>query len=604
MFLATTALSEFWDKKQEILFLGTWCVPYDRRPELESLDFRVLPLVWDDRELFYHTAQYLDERYEALIEALGAYLNTVHGVSHGHRYWRIILGPWLRRYLHGFYDRYYYVKEAFRHYPELETYVLNESDYRAPVDMLDFSKNAGLDVQNLQFFSQVLTALGHTYRSRTLESGWPKPNPYTAQPTRAGRLAGWSKWSGRQGLRFLEGPASRLLSKTASIALCEMYQSRRETWSVVLRSGFRAAPLVIPGKWSFPTPVPQFNDARNGLQSVAADDEFGSVFVKSLPHNFPTLYLEGYEQARDETLDRHSKFPKVLVSQTGWYFSEGLKFLAAEASEKGSRLVASQHGGFYGMVRSMPDESHESKLSDSYVVWGWANSESGNQRSLPGSKMSAALSIQRKKDSNVTDDTISFVTVTGPRYLLKFLSSPVGGQWEEYFEWESRFLSALSEDAMRRIVLRPLPRDYGWNLKDRISKEHPNVKWDDGRPFVHRLKQSSLLVIDNPVTTFLEAMAANVPSVLFWDPSRWEMREEAEAYIQMLRDAGILWDLPEEAAAKVDEIRQDPWEWWGTSQVQKARETLGERYALARKDWAKQWSRALKEEAALQKRRK
>lgn len=38
MFLATTALSEFWDKDQEILFLGSWCLRYDRRSEWGNLN--------------------------------------------------------------------------------------------------------------------------------------------------------------------------------------------------------------------------------------------------------------------------------------------------------------------------------------------------------------------------------------------------------------------------------------------------------------------------------------------------------------------------------------------------------------------------------------
>ena len=44
MFLATTALSEFWDKGQETLFLGPWCRREDFRPEWEALRGEVLPI--------------------------------------------------------------------------------------------------------------------------------------------------------------------------------------------------------------------------------------------------------------------------------------------------------------------------------------------------------------------------------------------------------------------------------------------------------------------------------------------------------------------------------------------------------------------------------
>ena len=39
------------------------------------------------------------------------------------------------------------------------------------------------------------------------------------------------------------------------------------------------------------------------------DPEFESIFIQSLPGNFPVIYLEGYHQARTETLQRHPNLP-------------------------------------------------------------------------------------------------------------------------------------------------------------------------------------------------------------------------------------------------------------------------------------------------------
>jgi putative transferase (TIGR04331 family) len=101
------------------------------------------------------------------------------------------------------------------------------------------------------------------------------------------------------------------------------------------------------------------------------------------------------------------------------------------------------------------------------------------------------------------------------------------------------------------------------------------------------------------VTTFLEALVANIPTILFWDPTRWEMRDEAEPYFEELRNVGILWHSPEAAAAKVDSVYEDPWEWWGVPGLQEVRQRFVDRYALASKDWARQWAKALKDEIDL-----
>src|SRR3990167_4408334 len=99
MFLATTALSEFWNKDEEILFLGSWCLRYDRRSDWQDITrYQVMPSPWDDRERFYSACQYVEECYERMLSHLTDYLNSAHRVSYNKRYWRILIGYWLFHY--------------------------------------------------------------------------------------------------------------------------------------------------------------------------------------------------------------------------------------------------------------------------------------------------------------------------------------------------------------------------------------------------------------------------------------------------------------------------------------------------------------------------
>lgn len=107
------------------------------------------------------------------------------------------------------------------------------------------------------------------------------------------------------------------------------------------------------------------------------------------------------------------------------------------------------------------------------------------------------------------------------------------------------------------------------------------------------------MVTDHPGTSFLEGLVANVPVVAFWDPERWEVRDEAAPYFEELRRVGILWDLPEAAATKVAEVYDNPSAWWESETVQAVRRRFVDRYALAREDWVECWVKALKEEITL-----
>ena len=121
MFLAITALEDFWDASKEILFLGSWCPASCHSTAGFERPYHLMPSPWDDRERYYRAAAYVDACSEALLRELSHYLNGVHGTNHSERYWRIVLGPWLILYTSIIYDRFVHLKAAFAEYRDLET---------------------------------------------------------------------------------------------------------------------------------------------------------------------------------------------------------------------------------------------------------------------------------------------------------------------------------------------------------------------------------------------------------------------------------------------------------------------------------------------------
>jgi putative transferase (TIGR04331 family) len=555
-----------------------------------------MPSPWDDRKRFNDAAQYLDDLGERMLKHLTDYLNSVHGIAHSQRYWRILIGPWLIHYLHAVYDRCVHLTEAFDRYPDLQTIVLDPQSFRVPMDTAEFISFIVEDPYNLQIFSQLLEGMGRPFPSRPLRTNnfSDKNAVERGRWTRVAR--NWIKTS----ISIAEETVRRMVGNKWQVAFCEMYLPATLMWRVSWRSGLRVLPLRASKEWSFKSAGPSFDERRNGLATHQTSNEFERLFMQSLPGNFPTLYLESYHAARAEMIRRHSHVPTVIVSANAWYFNEPFKFLAAEAVERGCRLVTVQHGGGYGIFRFSAPELHESRICDRFVVWGWADThkEASPYRNLPNPKLSSLLTSRSDEIGTQETKVILFVATAHPRYLYRFHSMPVGSQWEEYFEWELRFLAALSDRLRSAILLRAYMHDYGHAVRGRISRRFANLRWDDGQPFYRRLKECRLVVVDNCATTFLESLVANVPSVLFWDTHCWEARDEAEPYFESLREVGILWDSPEAAAKKVAEVYDDPWAWWGSEHVQETRQRFVERYALAREDWADCWVKALKEEVA------
>jgi putative transferase (TIGR04331 family) len=616
LFLATTALSEFWDKDHEILFLGSWCLRHDRRATWEVLKYQVLPSPWDDRKRFYDACRYLDEFGERILNQLADYLNAVHGVSHSRRYWRILIGPWLIHYLHAVYDRYIHITEAFSRFPRLQTIVLDPQSFWVPRDTEDLVGLISDDPYNLQICSQLIRAMGYSFPKRVwtktetamLAGEWrcaPGTLPPSAVRREIGNVVPRQAWydgmkvMARTGSSLFDNVVRRALGIRWRIALCDISAQWSTVCALAWRSGLRTFPVKAKKGWSFTVSCPVFDHRRNGLGSLAFQDGFERILTHSLPQNFPTLYLEEYQSARAEILEDKAHLPLVVVSATGWYFHEPFKYLVAETAEKNSRLITVQHGGGYGIFRFSAPELHETRVGDSFIAWGWADKEKKSLRNLPSLELSSLLTGQFRKTRFPKAMTILFVVTAHPRYLYRFHSTPVGSQWEDYFAWQFRFLTTITDKLRHVILYQNYPHEYGFAVRERVSERFPEIRWNDGRSMKQRLKHSRMVVIDNCATTCLQALTANVPTILFWDPLRWEVRDEAEPYFESLRKAGILWDSPEAAAKKVTAIYDDPWTWWDSKAVQEVRRRFVDRYALARKDWVACWAKALEEELTL-----
>ncbi len=591
MFLATTALTEFWGDSPELFCLGQWCLRHDRQAEWASRRVEVLPCPWDDRERFYRAAQEADAASERLLCHLSGYLNVTHGVSYPKRYWRILFGSWLAQYVHVIHDRYTHLAEALTAHPDLQTIVMDPASFRVPNDTADTMNLINGDPYNLQLFSQLLQEMGHRFPARPFRGSWTAPENGEITKDRT-----WLQRLTRTGVDLAVWLAKRAQGSRWRVDFHDLDCSKLVLVPLIARMGGRVLPAHLHEAWAHDVPSPQFDDRRTGLSDLPWSSEFERLAVRLLPHHFPTLYLEGYHTARAEAMRRSPAAPLVIVSATVWYFNEPFKFVAAEAAHAGTKLVAVQHGGGYGMYRFCPSELLEVRTADTFLAWGWTDQQPGARyRNLPNPKLSSLVKNRRNIVPTPEARTILFVATCHPRYLYRFQSTPVGSQWTDYIQWQRRFLKQVPARVRAAVVFRPYLYDYGHGLRAQVSADAPEMRWENGTSMAERLRHSRLVVIDHLGTTLLETLALNIPTIMFWDPRRWEVREDAAPYLDELRDAGMLWDSPEAAATKVAQIAGNPRTWWENQQVQAARRRFADHYALAQEDWVDWWARAFDE---------
>jgi len=379
---------------------------------------------------------------------------------------------------------------------------------------------------------------------------------------------------------------TRYASTKSPVVLWNIYLPTRLLSRLVIQTRFLSFPVLFSDSFSPVDADPQ-DYRRLGLRDIEPADDFTDLLIKTLPVNFPSLYLEGFDAAVKDSAVIFKNAPKVLMTTVGWYSDERFKFVAAHCSERGTIMCGAQHGGLYGTAKWMSPEKHEIELSDRYYTWGWTMANAPSVTPLPNPKLSNLL---RSRNSSVSSKPYIFVLTSHPRYLYHFFSCPVGETFEEYVNSRNVFLGRLKEENRNRVTVRFYMSDYGRNEKERLRRQFPTLDFDDGKTgFLAKLGEIQLAIIDHPVTTMLESLAANIPTILFWEPRYWELRPEADPFFENLADAHIWHKSPGAAADFLNEISDNVDRWWGDPSTQRARQQFVNEFALTTEDWPKVW---------------
>ena len=91
---------------------------------------------------------------------------------------------------------------------------------------------------------------------------------------------------------------------------------------------------------------------------------------------------------------------------------------------------------------------------------------------------------------------------------------------------------------------------------------------DENQSLDDILPETRILVSTYNGATVLESLASNIPTVIFWNPSFFELTSFGEEQFAKLRSAKIFFTNPVEAAHHVNATWSNVGEWWFQPEVQ------------------------------------
>jgi putative transferase (TIGR04331 family) len=571
-YLVTTALEESWPADVPLLMLGEWCRRFDRRQHWAARDVVLASPVGSDPDVRARDEITVRSLAEELLPEISAALNTFHGVAHGVRYWRIVLGHWLIRYTSVVFNRVAAISAALRRDDIDRTVVLNAPAYTlSTTDSDAFVWACNDDLWNHVFYARIL---------RHLDDRLNRINVETTRWSRSGETGFVRAGGGLTAVRGAKARATdaiaaslRSLARPTDALLLSTYLPPRQRMLLEIRLG------QVPQLWRVP-PVPRAlpqREVRAALPAspAPASDTVTSILRVMWREVIPACFVETH--AAIVTDAQHAGWParpRFVFTSNAFDTDERFKVWVAQKVEQGTPYFTGQHGNNYGTHRWWGAEFWpERAATDRFVTWGWTNED---PREVPAFNFKTAGIAPRAR---VPAGGVLLIEVAIPHRTAPYDSDD---DFAEYQRQQFRFVGALPDAIRARLTVRLHGefRQHRWHEDQRWAESAPDVRLETGRaPIAELIAESQLVVHSYDSTGILETLALDIPTMCFWHGGLSHLNSYSRPYYELLRQAGILLETPEAAAAAVAKHFGDLSGWWRSDAVDCARREFCARYA-------------------------
>lgn len=589
-FLVTTAEERSWKLDQPVLFLGEWCRRYDRKHVWSTMDAVVAEPYGLSSGQRVQNIVYVQSLTSQLLKELADALNMFHGTCHSLRYWEIVLGHWLQRYVAVVFNRYFTIKQALEKHELAGTIVFESKTYHlATTDSTTFIWACNDDIWNHVLFSKILRYQGYV----TLKS-----DPETLRGVRGFTMGGESRPIRRAGIKhsMLNAAVSFLpnLCRQKDAFIINSFLPLKE--EIKLQLSLRQCPQF----WRSPAleTVAPDPEKRRGFALNAENHQDFERFVRlCLGEIMPTCYLEGYGQLVNQIDSlRWPKKPRFIFTSNNFDTDEIFKGWVGKKVEEGCSYFTGQHGNNYGTHIYLGNQYWpDLAASDKFITWGWTN---GSDRNVPAF---AFITAGRKSQRRDLNGGLLLIELHPPH---RFGPEDSFVEFGIYQEEQFRFVAALPESIQQKLTVRLHCSfsDFHWSDEQRWKERSPNTRIESGAAPIQGLIAGSRLIVHSYDSTgILETLSLNIPTICFWYGGFGHLLASARPYYQVLKDAGIIADTPEQAADFVASNWDNIDAWWGSKKVQDARKIFCDKYARTEKKpvralkrlltaHAKQWS--------------
>ncbi len=543
---------------------------------------------WSQSDKLLKDFNYLDKIYEKNLVNLSGKLNKYHDKNFPIRFWRIIIGKWLYRFICCTYERYMSILDLNQNYRNLY-FKFYQYDYKnfIPYGIEDFNYFVGTHAWNNYIYSEIISwfKLKHIEKIRInnfLDISEFKET-YQRLTKKKHSLKG-KVYS--HVLNFLG-----TFNKKKDYFIFDTYLKNQDELNLNYKLNknptiFKPPKfeniLSLTSKYRF---IKNFRESEKEKLNQTFDKFISNLVFKNLPKS----YLEYFEEIN--LLIKKMKVPKnpkVIFTTRGINRNTLMDNYIALKTLNKSKLIIGQHGGNYGQHKGHWVSKHESEISDNFLSW----SSKKSVKNIPVGVIKNVEDINYKN----TNKMILFETRSRLLYSHDFKIDYGAINSEIYFEKTYKFLSLLKDkEISKNFFIKNNSKNFGWDEKKIFQTRFKNLNFVNSKlKTADFMKKTKLIIYSFPSTGHLECMSTNIPMMMFYFNDDKLLNKETQIYFQKLNEIGILHKNPQSLYKKMLEIKADPGKWWYSKKVQKVVQDYSSKFCRKNKNLVEELFKIIK----------
>jgi putative transferase (TIGR04331 family) len=573
--LILTNLDQCEKISDDYVFLGPWC--FSNQEEREKLwDVIYFEELFRSGEEFEEASNYIANFSQHLVEKYSHKLNELHKKNYSINYWSILLMPWIIRSLEIFFIRY---KDLNK---------LSDNDYS--VNILNTQTTPIFDTSR-DLFNYLLTSHGQYY-SYSILINHLKPKHFK--------------------ISYIQDENS--IKENKSIYWPDFFNELRRASKQYLNiclanisgiyiDGIKGINLLDNLDIGIKLSKIKNTDSRLdyqpekfiNFQSKYKDFEY---FIEDhlfnlIPNSFTKKFKNNEINAKRKIKFLGKKHKIAVVGAIMGGIDSQRYFLAHFKEERSGKIAISQHGGLsYGIARTFPAMAMiEYFNADYFLSWGWDKHSNYIVNAIPLASPLLSKKINSKKKSS---KDIIFIG-TQIKLINDKLASRIQTEQSQIYRKEKiNFINSLEINNLDNLFYRPYSSEIdSYPEKSFLKMKVPKIRFIE-KNFEERLLKAKCLIVDHPGTTFDIAIAANIPTLLFWSKDSWLFTTEGDIILKKLEEARIYHPDGRSAADFLNSISFDENIWWNSKEVQEVKNIYKQQYALNSNTWKNDWVKILK----------